>query len=269
MIQIFDFNIHLPIKGLKSIDDVVVDDLKLDQDKLIQGLNYNKTYLETTEGSNVLLFNTDLFSNSVSSFLKASKSFKNINLTSLIDFRRNDIFAYIDILIENNVKAVMVNSYLQKISDMDIPLVLKVFKYCESKGLSILIDGSYGTSKMLKYDNLKLMCSIAGQIKQTSIVIIHSGGLRVKEVMLLALENSNIYLDTSFSLPFYQDSSLEKDFAFAYKKIGVERVFFGSDLPYMDSTVTMNQHLNFFQKFHFSSSEIEKILCQNATEFFK
>ena len=109
MIQIFDFNIHLPIKGLKSIDEVIVDDLQLDEEKLIQGLNYNKTYLETTEGSNVLLFNTDLFSNSVSSFLKASKSFKNINLTSLIDFRRNDIYAYIDILMENSVKAVMVN----------------------------------------------------------------------------------------------------------------------------------------------------------------
>ena len=220
-------------------------------------------------GSNVLLFNTDLFSNSVSSFLNASKRFKNINLTSLIDFRRNDIYAYIDILIENNVKAVMVNSYLQKISDIDFPLVLKVFKYCETKGLSILIDGSYGTSKMLEYDNLKLMCLTAEQIKKAPIIIIHSGGLRIKEVMLLALENSNIYLDTSFSLAFYLGSSLEKDFAFAYKKIGVERIFFGSDLPYMKPTETINQHLNFFEKFHFSSSEIEKIFCQNATEFFK
>lgn len=268
MNKIFDFNIHLPIKELKPIDKVIADDLRLEEENLIQGLNYNRTYLESIEGSNVLLFNTNLFSNPISNFLKRAQSFKNINLTSLIDFRRNDIYQYIDFLIENSVKSVMVNSYLQNISDEDIPIVLKVFKYCASKGLFIFIDGSYGTSKMLDYDNLKLMCSIAEQIKHTPIVIIHSGGLRVKEAMLLALENQNIYLDTSFSLPFYLGSSLEQDFAFAYKKIGIERVFFGSDMPYNEPTESIYQHLQFFKKYRFSDNEIEKIFCHNAIEFF-
>jgi uncharacterized protein len=268
MMQIFDFNIHLPVKGLKSVDEVIADDLQLDEASLIQGLYQNKAYLERTEGSNILLFNMNLFSNPISNFLKASKDLNNINLTSLIDFRRNDILPYIDVLISNGVKAVMVNSYLQQIADKDISLVLNVFKYCESKGLIISIDGSYGTSKMLDYNNLKLMCSVAEHIKNTPIVIIHSGGLRVKEVMLLALENPNVYLDTSFSLPFYLNSSLEQDFAFAYKKIGTERVFFGSDLPYVEPSESINQHLRFFEKFHFSSTDIEKIFCHNAMAFF-
>lgn len=268
MRKIFDFNIHLPIKALNSIDKVIVNDLQMDEQNLIKGLNHNKSYLESIEGSNVLLFNTNLFTNPIPNFLKASHRFKNINLTSLIDFRRNDIYSYIDLLIDNGVKAVMINSYLQRISDGDIPLVLDVFKYCASEGLFLFIDGSYGTSKMLDYNNLKLMCTVAEQIKDTPIVIIHSGGLRVKEVMLLALENQNIYLDTSFSLPFYLGSSLEQDFAFAYKKIGIERVFFGSDLPYNEPTESINQHFQFFKKHRFSDSEIEKIFCQNAIEFF-
>ena len=129
-------------------------------------------------------------------------------MSSLIDFRRHDIYDYIDILVQKNIKAVMVNSYLQKISKRDLSLVLKVLKYCEKKNLIICIDGSYGTSKMLEFDNLKLMCNVAEIIKKSPIVIIHSGGLRIKQVLLLALENHNIYFDTSFSLPFYISSML-------------------------------------------------------------
>ena len=93
---------------------------------------------------------------------------------------------------------------------------------------------------MIEYNNLNLMCVIVEKIKKIPIVIIHSGGLRVNKVMLLALENNNIFLDSSFSLPFYLGSSIEKDFAFAFKKIGTSRIFYGSDNPYMDPKLTLN-----------------------------
>ena len=266
--KVFDFNFHLPIITSNNVNETIDQDLNLNEDKLNQGLDYYKSYLNKIKGFNLLLFNTDLFSNSISTFSKCLKNFNNVSMSSLIDFRRHDIYDYIDILVQKNIKAVMVNSYLQKISKRDLSLVLKVLKYCEKKNLIICIDGSYGTSKMLEFDNLKLMCNVAEIIKKSPIVIIHSGGLRIKQVLLLALENHNIYFDTSFSLPFYIDSSLEKDFAFTYKKIGTDRVFYGSDSPYLNFNSAFENHLNFFKKFKFSTSDIDKILYENALKFF-
>ena len=266
--KVFDFNIHLPIIISKNVNETIHQDLNLNEDKLNQGLDFYKSYLNKIKGFNLLLFNTDLFSNSISTFSKNLEYFKKTSITSLIDFRRHDIYDYIDILIQKNVKAVMVNSYIQKISKRDLSLVLKIFKYCEKKNLIICIDGSYGTSKMLEYDNLKLMCIVAEKIKKTPIVIIHSGGLHIKEVMLLALENPNIFLDTSFSLPFYINSSIENDFAFALKKIGMNRVFYGSDSPYMNPKKAFEAHLDFLEKYKFSYSEIENFFSENAIKFF-
>ena len=266
--KVFDFNIHLPIITSNNINKTIELDLNLNEDKLNQGLNFYKSYLNKIKGFNLLLFNTDLFSNSISTFSINLEHFNNVSITSLIDFRRHDIYDYIDILVQKNVKAVMVNSYLQKISKRDLSLVLKVLKYCEKKNLIICIDGSYGTSKMLEFDNLKLMCIVAEKIKKSPIVIIHSGGLRIKQVLLLALENHNIYFDTSFSLPFYIDSSLEKDFAFTYKKIGMDRVFYGSDSPYLNPKLAFEDHLFFFKKYNFSPTDIDKILYKNALNFF-
>lgn len=266
--KVFDFNIHLPIITLNNINKTIEQDLNLNEDKLNKGLDFYKSYLNKIKGFNLLLFNTDLFSNSISTFSINLEHFNNVSITSLIDFRRHDIYDYIDILVQKNVKAVMVNSYLQKISKRDLSLVLKVLKYCEKKNLIICIDGSYGTSKMLEFDNLKLMCIIAEKIKKSPIVIIHSGGLRIKQVLLLALENHNIYFDTSFSLPFYIDSSLEKDFAFTYKKIGMDRVFYGSDSPYLNPKLAFEDHLFFFKKYNLSPTDIDKILYKNALNFF-
>lgn len=269
MKNIFDFNVHLLIKNSNNIDKTIFEDQNLKENELIKGLNFYNKYLKSLKGFNLFLFNTSIFDLDVVNFKNELLQFEETHISALLDFRRPDIFDYINCLEENKIDSVMVNSYLQKIENKDFPRVLEVFKYCESKKIKIFIDGSYGTSKMLKYNNLSLMCFIIEKIKKVPIVIIHLGGLRVKEVMLLALENDNIFLDTSFSLPFYMGSSIEKDFAFAFKKIGTKRIFYGSDNPYMDPKKTINEHLQFFKKYKFSDLEIENILCQNAINFFK
>jgi predicted TIM-barrel fold metal-dependent hydrolase len=48
------------------------------------------------------------------------------------------------------------------------------------------------------------------------------------------LENPQLYFDSSFTLSYWKGSSVEQDFAFAIKKLGGDRVLFGSDYPYSD-----------------------------------
>lgn len=267
MMKVFDFNIHLPNIKHEDVNVVINQDLGLCMDDVFRALDLHAGFIQQSAGANFLLFNTALFDNAGSAelFAENSASLKDKNsFTALLDFRRYDLYDYLDKVVAAGVKGIMVNSYLQKISESDFTAVYKACKYAQEKGLFICIDGSYGTSKMYSYDNLKLACFIADMITEVPVVIIHSGGYRIMEAMLLAADKKNVWLDTSFSLPFYIGSSLEKDYAFAYKKLGTHRVVYGSDYPYENSEAGLDIHLNFFTKHGFDSASVEDILYNNA-----
>jgi predicted TIM-barrel fold metal-dependent hydrolase len=267
--KIFDFNIHLPYIKHEDVNIVITQDMSLGADGIQLGFDTHKHILKDCAGANFLLFNTKLFETDVSAFFqKVSSSLEIKKYTALIDFRTTDINDYIDNLVKCGVNAVMVNSYLQQIEDHDFNIVLKAFKYAESKGLIICIDGSYGTSKMYNYDNMKLACFIADNITQVPIVIVHAGGYRLIEAMALALDKKNVWLDTSFSLPYYENSSIETDFAFVLKKMNCERIVFGTDHPYIEFKEGLQKHINFFNKYKFNDESVEKILYSNAIKLF-
>ncbi|MBE8398960.1 amidohydrolase family protein [Leptospira borgpetersenii] len=267
--KIFDFNIHLPYIVDQNVNVIIEQDLKLSSKDLIIGLEKHKQVIKKADGINVLLFNPNLHLEDISEFqISATKLFSKISYTSLFDFRRHDIEEYMRRLIDSGAKAIMFNSYLQKITDSDFDSVLKVCKFAEKHNLIICIDGSYGTTKMFEYDNIELACFIAEQISKTPIVIVHSGGRRILEAMLLALSNSNVWLDTSFSLPYYIGSSVELDFAFAYKKVGCNRVLFGTDNPYCSFDEALKLHLEFFERHRFTESQISDIMYNNSISLF-
>jgi predicted TIM-barrel fold metal-dependent hydrolase len=267
--QIFDFNIHLPTSPLNEVNNVIEEDMSLTESGLIKGLNQHWPAFSQIKGANFLLFNTNLFKGSIASFRESVKAkLQNYAFTALIDFRRNDLNEYIQKAFDEGARAIMFNSYLQKIDLAEFERVLNACKIASGLGMRICIDGSYGTSKMYTYDNLKLACYVADNISEVPIIIIHSGGYRVLEAMLLALDKTNVHLDTSFSLPYYLGSSLEQDFAFAYKKLGAEKIVFGSDHPYCNFTEALKQHLGFFEKHKFNDDEIEKIMYRNAVRLF-
>lgn len=265
----FDFNIHLPFLKSDNVNDVIHQDLNLNCNELIKGFETHLDKINKCTGANFLLFNTKLFNEDVSDFFNLSKSkFEKSHYTALVDFRDENVNNYIDNLKASGVNAIMFNSYLQQISENEFPLVIKACQYASKKNLIVCIDGSYGTSKMYAYDNMKLVCLVADEITDTPIVIVHSGGYRVMEAMLLAADKKNVWLDTSFSLPYYINSSIEQDFAFVLKQLNCDRIVFGSDHPYMEVEQTLAQHLTFFKKHNFTEEQQQKIFFQNAFILF-
>ena len=270
-INIFDFNVHLPpFLDKENVNKTINQDLKLTEKDLIKGLETHKDAILSCDGVNFLLFNTELLDQDISSFAQTAESLiKYVKYTALVDFRRKDIEAYLDKCVIGGVNAIMFNSYLQKISESDFADVLKVCRCAAKKNLIVCVDGSYGTSKMYKYDNLRLACFLSDFIKDVPIVIVHSGGYRVLEAMLLALDKPNIWLDTSFSLPYYIGSSIETDYAFMLRKMNFSRVLFGSDTPYVSLGQAILSHNGFFNRHKFSQEEIEKLMIKNALELFR
>ncbi len=267
MAKVFDFNVHLPYISDSDVNKVIENDMNLKEEGLIKGTAFHGEALSQMEGANFLLFNTDLFSESIEAFRNsAAERCKHVSLTALIDFRRHDIKPYLDKVAAAGGRFVMVNSYLQQIGKEDYTKVIDAFSYAASLDINICIDGSYGTSRMFAYDNIELACEVAYEISEVPIVIIHSGGLRVLQAMLLALDKENVWLDTSFSLPYYLGSSLETDFAFAYKNMDCKRVVYGSDIPYLNSDKAVELHLDFFNRHQFTEEQVTQIMYTNALE---
>ena len=65
----------------------------------------------------------------------------------------------------------------------------------------------------------------------TNIIIAHMGGHRLMDAFAVAKANPNIFLEVSYSFYFYSGSSVENDMLFAIKKLGPQKIIYGSDHP--------------------------------------
>jgi len=268
--KIFDFNFHLPFKS-KLLENRLDEDLSMGLNDFLDGVKHYSGVLDQTHGANLMLFNRTNNSSDGNIELKdviqkLRKDRENLLFTKLLDFRDPNVFEYLDYIKEAGVTFIKFHSYQQWIEQSDFERALKVAGYAEKLGIAICIDTSYGTTGLYKYDNLKLAAQICEKVDDVPIVLLHSGGPRAIEAMLIADLVPNVYLDTSLTIPFYENSRIWDDLAFSYRKVGVGRVIYGSDTPYVDAEKSLKLNLEFFDKYQYSSSEIDQILFINASE---
>jgi len=265
--KIFDFNIHLPHQVQNATNDTISNEVTITAGQLSEvfGQLTGKIKAGSTH-ANIMIFNSMIFeSPAILNFTKAFQTeFPGSCLTLLADFRQAHPEDYLQKAKLLGVKFIKFHSYVQKIKDCDFETALKMAVIAQNFNMPICIDASFGTTGMYTYDNLKLAAAIAERIENVPVVILHSGGARVFEAMLIAHEKKNVFLETSFSINYYQGSSIENDFAFAYKKIGCQKVLFGSDFPYVDNETAKNNTIKYLEKNKFTAEEIEKILYHNA-----
>ena len=271
MSRIFDFNIHLPLTVSDHVDQITVNETEMSDRQFQTALSSMQSDLKFLSGLNLMILNPNYLRDpNQPEFLQfARKTLSNCIFTSLVDFRRPDAMDYVDQLANQGFSCIKFHSYIQSIETAEFDRVKTVAKQAESRELAICIDASFGTTGMFRYDNLALACCIAESITKVPVVILHSGGLRCLEAMLIALSEPNVYLETSFTLPFYTGSRIEADLGFAYKKIGADKILYASDAPYVDVSDSLNRAQQFFAEQGFSDDELEKVFFENAQRFIK
>lgn len=269
--SIFDFNVHLA-GNLDGTERRLSDEGALDVPGLRERYGVHRGALRAAVGAlNVMIFNQALpFAPSpMASWIgDVRRDFPQAVFTQLLDFRRQGLTAALDRLTADGVGGVKFHSYVQRIADTDIPAALAAARTAAERGLFICIDASYGTTRLYDHDNLKLAAAIVRDVRDVPIVILHSGGARRWEAMLLAEENPNVYLETSFTLPYYEGSTIVDDLAFIYRKIGVARVLYASDFPYVSLDGSVGCMMRFLENYQFSADERAAILGGNARRVF-
>ena len=270
--RIFDFNIHLPM-GNDGLDQRHLEDLSMQLPQLGEALSFYKDDLKTLSGANYMLFNQHILENP--NFLEDFDRIKNndhiqkhFHFTLLLDFRHPNVLKHLSDAAKAGIKGIKFHSYIQKIEESDFSKIIYLCSKAEELKMFICLDTSFGTVNLYRYDNLRLAAKVAEVVKKTPIILLHSGGSRVLEAMLIADMQENIYLETSLTIPFYETSSLWKDLAYTYRKLGCNRVLYATDFPYITLEQSFKAHQHFFVEFGFTEDELEKILYKNANNLF-
>ena len=246
---------------------------RMDDNDLADSFNaYSERLRDRLSGGNFMLFNPDIFDNSgsIQNFgFSVERVFPAHSYSLLFNFKRSDFRDIIEKAYDQGVRGIKFHSYNQNIVQEDFPAVCEVCQYAEEKKMFICIDTSFGTRKLYDCDNLRLAAYLSQNIEASPIILLHSGGARIFEAMLLAEDAKNIYLENSFSPIYYEGSSIEQDFYFAYRKLGCEKILFGSDFPYVQLDEAIDKSLDNFQRAGFTSREIETIMYDNAVNLIE
>jgi predicted TIM-barrel fold metal-dependent hydrolase len=104
---------------------------------------------------------------------------------------------------------------------------------------------------------------IAKSFPDLKILIAHSGGLKFEDAFLVAKANRNVFLEISFTISVIKNSPYEKQFFFLLKKLGYQKIIYGSDHPFKDLKKTYFETVKTLNKYKFQDKEKEYIFGKN------
>ena len=250
--KIFDFNIHFPSSEKNSTEYFIASELQATDYEISQRVA-NSNY--KVEGANIMIFNPNI--NDFSKIRKASSNkFKKHLITQLVN--PNDYEKNISSL---DIDAIKFHAYHQNITSDQYDRILQI---CLNSNKIIAIDTSYGSSKMYMNKPLELASLIVDQIKDKPIILLHSGGAKCMEALLLAESQDNVFLETSFTYNYYFGSSISHDLNFIYNKLGADKIIFGSDSPYCDLSTQLIQINKVLDDIGFDEYAKSKVFYKNA-----
>lgn len=152
--------------------------------------------------------------------------------------------------------------------DVDDERTVRLVQAAGEMNVPVLIDAfPDGTHLMKGFSPLKY-AKLASQCQKTRIIWAHMGGHYVLDFMMLAKRLPNVYFDLSYSLLYYQSSSIPGDMAYAMRSMKFERTFYGSDYPDRPIASSLEMSLQFLHSQGIFEVDLAKIMGRNAQDFF-
>ncbi|GAB6100056.1 hypothetical protein JCM16358_19350 [Halanaerocella petrolearia] len=173
----------------------------------------------------------------------------------------------LDKLSKNNVGFLKILPYEQHIFKEDYQEVVEFAKKAEQRNMVLTVCCAYGSSYLYKTNGVELVARLLNEGISSPIIMAHGGMTKVLDAMSLMLEFSNVYMDISFSIAYWWGSRILEDYAFAFEKLNYQRIFYGSDYPYIGFKNSLNYFKKFCDKYNLSSEEQNKILHNNFKKF--
>ncbi len=151
---------------------------------------------------------------------------------------------------------------------VDSESTVRLVQEAGEMGVPVLIDAfPDGVHLMQGFHPMKY-AMLAKRCPQTRIVWAHMGGHYVIDFMMLAKRLPNVFFDISYSLLYYQKSSIPINMVYAMHSMRFDRIFYGSDYPDRPIASSLKQSLAFLTGQGLTDEQLAKIMSRNACEFF-
>ena len=187
----------------------------------------------------------------------------------LIDREKFWIFGNIDFdhieksfsqITELKLDGIKIHPRFQKISIMELDQ-LDIFSRINDLCLPLMICGWQQSSTIYIEDVCPLKIDIfAKKYQNIKFIISHLGGHKFWDAFTVARSNENVFLDCSYFLKFFKNTSLESDFFNILSSID-RKILYGSDFPEVSIKIYKEY---FIQKTKsINSTKLDNILFNN------
>jgi FAD/FMN-containing dehydrogenase len=258
---VIDFNIHLPPEGDFSDER---DFRRFDAMASMKAIDA-RFQEQDIDAANIMILDTDLLRRDPGPLLNQITSLGH-HATLMIDPRDDDAHARVEQAAQLGASGIKFHPYFLGLESKDFGLAVSVARKAERHGLWVAVCNSYGTKDVYRIRPVELLIAICNEVSSVPVISLHAGGARILDVMSAAFDFPNLLLETSFSLPFWVGSSVETDFVFVLRKLGMDRWIYGSDHPHVDLKSSLESIRAFCARHDFSESEQAQLLSGTAQQ---
>ncbi len=147
------------------------------------------------------------------------------------------------------------------------PLLPEIIKAANDENLIVLFcTYFYEPNENVIYNNVDNLLNLLIKIPNEKIILLHSGSVRLLEMMEIARAFNNVLLDLSFTINKYAGSSLDLDIKYLFESFD-QRICIGSDFPQY-SISEMRNRFNIFAE-NINAEKALNIAIKNLTNFLK
>lgn len=171
------------------------------------------------------------------------KKFKNLIPVGLLR-DVNNVKREINNILKLKYKFIKIHPRMLKRNLSDEKFYTKVFKELNKTNLTILwctFDG--WENKASDINQLDFISKLINLTKKNKIILMHGGGPNIIKYYEKFRFIKRVYLDLSYTLPHYYESSVEKDIIFLMKRFD-QRLLVGTDFP----TISLEKHYKILNK---------------------
>lgn len=170
----------------------------------------------------------------VTSLLEARDRTDRFSLVFLLDPLRDDFAELIERVVDIEALGVKLHPYLQELDfESDPGQFRDAFDRIAAASLLTIVDTNYAGEHLYEYNGVRIGNEMARRVS-SPIVLAHAGNAKILDAFAVARHADNVWLDTSFTLPYWTGSSVGRDIAFCMEKLQMEQWLWGSDTPQLD-----------------------------------
>jgi len=198
-------------------------------------------------------------------FLRNCKKFGNLIPVALLRNEKN-IKKEIDNIIKLNYQFIKIHPRMLRKNLTHKTFYINVFKKIKNSKLNVMwctFDG--WEEKAEEADQINLLSKLINIIPKNKIILMHGGGPNLLKFYEKFRFLENVYLDLSYTLIHYNNTSIEKDIIFLFKNFD-KRIVVGSDYPIFKISRFVKILKRLIKKSKINSNKKNNILFKNITK---